>query len=113
MACPHPGAIRTATDAWTCTSATCFRRLGNRIVYQRQFRGDDDEQVRRQFQYMARGNSLFQNTGNGKFLDVSEPAAVMIGLWSWGSGLVDLNNDGYHDVLIANGYLTRSNPDDL
>jgi hypothetical protein len=97
-------------DLYVCNM---FSAAGNRIVYQRQFRDEDDEQVRRQFQYMARGNSLFQNTGNGRFLDVSEPSAVMIGLWSWGSSLVDLNNDGYHDVLIANGYLTRSDPYDL
>ena len=25
----------------------------------------------------------------------------------------DFNNDGYEDLVVANGFLTRSNPDDL
>ncbi len=62
---------------------------------------------------MARGNSLFQNTPGGLFRDVSKPAQIMMGLWSWGSQFVDLNNDGYEDIVVANGYFTRSNPDDL
>ncbi len=90
-----------------------FSAAGNRIVFQDQFKANESEEVRRKFQYMARGNSLFQNTGRGDFRDVSEQAAVMMGRWAWGSNFVDLNNDGYEDVLVANGYLTRTDQRDL
>jgi hypothetical protein len=90
-----------------------FSAAGNRIVFQEQFRPDEDSTVRGKFQYLARGNSLFQNLGDGRFQDVSQISATMIGYWSWGSTFVDLNNDGWEDVLVANGYLTRENPHDL
>ena len=90
-----------------------FSAAGNRIVFQRQFRADETDDVRHKFQYMARGNSLFQNRGGREFLDVSAAAAVMVGYWAWGSKFVDLNNDGREDILVANGFLTRTNPDDL
>ncbi len=90
-----------------------FSAAGNRIVFQQQFKADRDADVRRKFQYMARGNSLFQNNGDGTFSDVSAEASVMVGYWAWGSQFADLNNDGQQDILVANGYLTRSLPDDL
>jgi hypothetical protein len=90
-----------------------FSAAGNRIVFQDQFKANESEEVRRKFQYMARGNSLFQNTGRGDFRDVSQQAAVMMGRWAWGSNFVDLNNDGYEDILVANGYLTRTDQRDL
>ena len=90
-----------------------FSAAGNRIAFQPQFRASENDDTRRKFQYMARGNSLFQNKAGNGFLDVSADAAVMVAHWAWGSKFVDLNNDGNEDVLVANGYLTRSNPDDL
>jgi hypothetical protein len=93
--------------------ANMFSAAGNRIVYQRQFRADDDPKLRRKFQYMARGNSLFANTGQGKFQDVSVAAAVNVGYWAWGSQFIDVNNDGYEDLVVANGFLTRQDPKDL
>ena len=93
--------------------ANMFSAAGNRIVHQRKFRPNESAEVRQQFQYMARGNSLFQNTQGGRFRDVSSPAHIMMGLWSWGSQFVDLNNDGYEDIVVANGYFTRNDSDDL
>lgn len=89
-----------------------FSAAGNRIVGQPQFRAEDTEAVREKFQYLARGNSLFQNNGQ-RFLDVSRESATMVGYWAWGSKFVDLNNDGLDDIVVANGFLTRSNPNDL
>ena len=38
---------------------------------------------------------------------------VTMGRWSWGAKPVDLNNDGYEDLVVANGYFTNKKPDDL
>jgi hypothetical protein len=65
---------------------------------------------------MARGNTLFKNVsedGAAKFTDVSEDEAVELGRWAWSSKFVDLTNDGWPDLLVANGYVTNTIPHDL
>ncbi|MCH8922886.1 MAG: VCBS repeat-containing protein [Planctomycetes bacterium] len=89
-----------------------FSAAGNRIAYQRKFR-PQDETGRARIQRLARGNTLFQNMGNGTFRDVSAEAGVMMGRWAWGSKWVDLNNDGREDIVVANGFVTSDNSDDL
>jgi hypothetical protein len=79
---------------------------GNRITYQDAFKRDAPGQVKKRLQDFARGNTLLRNRGDGKFEDVSAPAAIEMGRWAWGSHFVDLNNDGWEDVIVANGYLT-------
>ncbi len=86
---------------------------GNRIAYQRRFQAEADETARAQFQRHARGNSLFRNTGQGTFHDVSVHAGVTMGRWAWGSLFADVNNDGLDDLLVANGFITQNDPGDL
>jgi hypothetical protein len=90
-----------------------FSSAGNRITYQRQFLAGSTAEVRAQFQRMARGNTLFQADGKGGFKDVSVEAGVTMGRWAWGSGFVDLNNDGWEDILVANGFITTEDTGDL
>lgn len=90
-----------------------FSSAGERIAYQRQFQPGAREGVRHQFQRHARGNTLFENAGNGTFRDVSVEQAVTMGRWAWGSTFFDLNNDGWEDLLVANGFITGSDTDDL
>ena len=90
-----------------------FSSAGNRITYQRQFKTGLDDATLSQFQRHARGNSLFQNAGDGTFRDVSVAANVTMGRWAWGSNFVDLNNDGWDDLVIANGFITNEIADDL
>jgi FG-GAP-like repeat len=86
---------------------------GNRVAWQRRFHPDASPEALASFQRHARGNSLFQNAGDGTFYDVSEPAGVTVGRWAWGSRFVDLNNDGREDLVVANGYVTQTDPGDL
>ena len=86
-----------------------FSSAGNRIAYQRQFREDLDTETRALYQRHARGNSLFQNRGDGTFQDVSVSAGVTEGRWAWGSNFADINNDGWQDLLVANGMVTGTN----
>ncbi|MCP4194552.1 MAG: VCBS repeat-containing protein [Planctomycetaceae bacterium] len=89
-----------------------FSAAGNRITYQRQFKTGANANVREQFQRHARGNTLFLNQPNG-FQDVSEPAAVTMGRWAWGSRFADLNGDGWEDLIVANGFISTEDTGDL
>ncbi len=90
-----------------------FSAAGNRITYQRKFERDRQRAgPLAEVQRMARGNSLFAGTGGG-FVDRSVQADVAMGRWSWSSVFADINNDGWEDLVVANGNLTQTLPDDL
>jgi hypothetical protein len=84
-----------------------FSSAGNRIAYQRQFKTDTSNEVRDEYRRFARGNSLFENAGDGSYRDVTDTAHVTLGRWAWASNFVDINNDGWDDLVVANGMLTR------
>jgi len=72
------------------------------------------------YQYMV--NTLQVNTGLGNFSDIGNLAGVSRTDWSWASLLVDLNNDGWKDIIVSNGikkdvlnndFLTKVNNLDL
>ena len=90
-----------------------FSAAGNRVTFDPRFKPDESPETRARFQHLARGNSLFRNRGDGTFEDVSEPMGVTMGRWSWGSLFADINNDGWDDLLVANGFITGRKPDDL
>ena len=52
-------------------------------------------------QYMA--NALQINTGVGSFSDVANIAGISNTDWSWASLIVDLDNDGWKDIIVSNG----------
>ena len=83
-----------------------FSSAGNRITRQTQFKAGKDARVQARFQRFSKGNSLFANLGDGMFRDVGAEAAVEMGRWAWGSLFADINNDGWQDLLIGNGYIT-------
>ncbi|MEZ5304704.1 MAG: VCBS repeat-containing protein [Verrucomicrobiales bacterium] len=90
-----------------------FSKAGNRVTYQRKFMPGEGEAVREKMQYLARGNSLFLNRGDGGFEDASEGARVMKGSWAWASLMRDVNNDGWQDILGVNGFQTSPGSGDL
>jgi hypothetical protein len=90
-----------------------FSAAGNRITFQDKFKPDSPGEVKRRIQRLARGNTLLQNLGNGRFRDQSAGAGVEMGRWSWASQFVDLNNDSWLDLLVANGYITADDTGDL
>lgn len=55
-----------------------------------------------QDQYMH--NALQFNFGNGFFTDISQLAGVDKTDWSWAALINDLDNDGFKDIYITNGY---------
>lgn len=106
-------------DGWMdAYSSNMFSYAGNRITFQNQFKPEVESGIRQTFQRFARGNSLLQNAGppDGsnvhQFEDRSLEAAVNRGRWAWGSGFVDVNNDGWDDIVVANGYITADGTGD-
>jgi hypothetical protein len=53
-------------------------------------------------------NTLYENSRTGFFADVSHLAGIAQGgapYMGWGVGLVDVDNDGLHDLFVANGHV--------
>ena len=94
-------------------TSNMFSSAGNRITYQPQFKEGLTEEVRKQFQHIALGNSLFQAAPGAPFSDVGVDAGVTMARWAWGSRFVDFNNDGHDDLLVANGFITAADTGDL
>ncbi|MCP4191334.1 MAG: VCBS repeat-containing protein [Planctomycetaceae bacterium] len=90
-----------------------FSSAGNRITHQQQFKTGLDDEQKKLFRRHARGNSLFENLGDKGFSDRSVDLGVTLGRWAWGSLFVDLNNDGWEDLYVANGFITADNNNDL
>ena len=49
-------------------------------------------------------NTLFVNDGSGGFSEVGLLAGVQSTGWTWGALFLDVDLDGYEDLLIANGH---------
>jgi hypothetical protein len=50
--------------------------------------------------------ALYKYNGNGTFTDISEQSGVsrfLAGVGAWGAALADFDNDGYPDIVSANG----------
>lgn len=86
---------------------------GHRVTRADPFRKGDTAEHRERYFQLARGNSLFAGTGGGKFNDISDSAGIRLGRWSWSCLFADANNDGWEDILVANGFMTGEIPDDL
>lgn len=90
-----------------------YSSAGNRIAFQEQFKPTASADVRNRMARLARGNTLLKNCGDGTFEDVSGAAGVEMGRWAWGSLFFDLNNDGWEDLMVANGFVTTDDTGDL
>jgi hypothetical protein len=53
-------------------------------------------------------NTLYRNTGQGVFRDVSYSAGIAFPSWrllGWGTAFFDFDNDGWEDLFVANGHV--------
>ncbi|MCP4193346.1 MAG: VCBS repeat-containing protein [Planctomycetaceae bacterium] len=89
-----------------------FSSAGNRITPQSGFLPNASPQRKQLYRRFAKGNSLFQNIGTS-FEETGSLAGVEMGRWAWSSLFCDINNDGWEDLLVANGYITTHDPGDL
>jgi Flp pilus assembly protein TadD len=80
---------------------------GQRVTASPAFMPDAPADVRALYQRHARGNSLFRNRGDGRFEDTTIAARAEMGRWAWSSDAFDFDSDGWEDLYVANGMLTR------
>ncbi len=90
-----------------------FSAAGQRITKHDRFQEDSSSAIKQRLKRFARGNTLMRNRPSGVFQDVSEEAGVTMGRWAWSSNFVDLNNDGWEDLVVANGFITGQDTGDL
>lgn len=50
------------------------------------------------------GNKLYMNQGDHTFTERGIPAGVFDGGWGWGTAAIDLNQDGWLDIVETNGW---------
>ena len=89
-----------------------FSAAGQRVTGGDDYKADD-RQLQSVYRRHARGNSLFRNSGDGTFEDVSLESGAWFGRWAWGSDFLDFNLDGHEDIYVQNGFLTNSREHDL
>ncbi|MDX1640691.1 MAG: FG-GAP-like repeat-containing protein [Balneolaceae bacterium] len=54
---------------------------------------------------MANRNSLYMNRGDDTFSQIAHYSNVDASGWSWATNFMDIDLDGFEDLIIANGYL--------
>jgi Flp pilus assembly protein TadD/peroxiredoxin len=79
---------------------------GHRVSENEVFHPSDTAEIRSFYRGHARGNSLYRNNGNGKFVNASESSSAAMGRWAWSSDTWDFDHDGYSDLYVANGYIS-------
>ncbi len=93
-------------DAWpdifvTEMTAEGDARLKTKVLFEdwASYRNKVDKGYHRQF---AR-NVLQLNNRNGSFSEIGRYSGVDATDWSWGALIMDLDNDGWRDLFVANG----------
>ena len=90
-----------------------FSSAGSRITSQEKFLAKSGQPVRSLYRRFVRGNSCFRNARDGTFAEVGEESGAMMAGWAWSSVFTDLDNDGWEDLVVANGYITTPDTGDL
>jgi Flp pilus assembly protein TadD/peroxiredoxin len=86
-----------------------WEAAGKRVTAQKQFMPLVSDAVRTAYRRDSAGNSLLHHDrATGKFNDVTDASSTRVGGWNWSSAAWDVDNDGYQELYVANGFI--SNP---
>ncbi len=90
-----------------------WEAAGQRVSEQERFHTEAPANVRTLYQRHARGNALYRNQGDGKFVNRAGQTGVAMGRWSWSADFWDFDHDGYSDLYVTNGYISAPDRNDL
>ena len=88
-----------------------YSNAGSRITSQPEFPMANNAGLLAVYRRFAKGNTLFSQAKPNRFLE--QQGVASMGRWAWSSLFADLNNDGWQDLFVANGYITATHPEDL
>lgn len=71
---------------------------------------DLSEKQRARLWAMAAGNTLYENQGAGRYLEVAASRGVENAKWAWGGVFFDYDNDGDRDLHVVNGMASHPDP---
>src|SRR5258705_9752931 len=54
--------------------------------------------------FQMRRNTLFRNRGDGTYAEIANYSGVAATEWTWSCAFLDVDLDGWEDLLIGNGY---------
>ncbi len=80
---------------------------------QSRFLENTDDFIRKHVVGRGIGNVLFAKLKDSQFENIGVAVDSAFGDWTWGAQFVDLNNDGFDDVVAPNGFLTNDQAEDL
>lgn len=101
-------------DGWMdAYVSNMWSAAGHRVTKQAKFMPESPQSVLAGMRSLAAGNTLLRNQKDGSFGDRSLAENVARGRWAWGNAFLDINNDGWEDLVVANGYITTEDTGDL
>lgn len=81
------------------------QRAGVGLVANEPMRANSRPQIER--------NTLFWNRGDGTYAEIAPLAGLHASDWSWGAAFIDVDLDGFEDLLVTTGHLFDMLDDDL
>lgn len=96
-----------------------YSAAGNRVADQQGFGPHASAEVRQRLRRFAEGNTMLagrgsaENPSSARFEDVTSREGASMGRWAWASRFADIDNDGWLDLFVANGYITAADEGDL
>ena len=111
--CRWLGETTIATAGRTFTWGICSRRPGAGSLTSGSFRVMPSRQLVRNYNDSHAATRCSKTRATERFGMLVVAAGVTMGRWAWSSPFVDINNDGWEDLIVANGYVTGRDAGDL
>lgn len=89
--------------------ANMYSKTGNQLLpHAKQV----DPGALRKLQWGALGNTLYRNQRGERFQETGRDLGVNVAGWAWSSNFLDIDNDGWLDLHVANGFWAGDFEDD-
>lgn len=83
-----------------------YSKAGSRVMGN-MVDGTYPAEIQDRLRNMVAGGELYKNNGNLGFQPVGKQFQVHAAGWAWGSSMADFNNDGWLDLYVTAGFMSR------